>query len=91
MVPRSHAEIVRESGGKQIYNFLIELGFRLPKATTIQNWADRDSIPSDYWNAIERGGFASLKELAAYAESRKLPASVEPVITPAESEGRPAT
>jgi hypothetical protein len=69
---RSHATIVREAGAKRLFEFLVGRGFPIPSASTIHNWASRDAISSEYWNALEEGGFATLKELASYAESRKV-------------------
>lgn len=68
---RSHATIIRDAGIGPLVEFLNARGFDDVKASSIHNWSWRDSIPGIYWNALEEGGFATLKELAAYAESKK--------------------
>jgi hypothetical protein len=68
---RSHADIVRAYGATNLRSYLIEQGFDLPNPSTTQRWADRDSIPEGYWNALARGEIATLTELADAAEARK--------------------
>jgi hypothetical protein len=68
---RSHADIVRTFGATKLRSLLIERGFELPNPSTTQRWADRDSIPGEYWNAIASEGVATLEELAEVAEARK--------------------
>jgi hypothetical protein len=82
---RSHAEIVRTVGATKLHGWLTARGFDVAGVSTVQRWADRDSIPGEIWNALEEGGFATLKELAAYAESKKtgVPAAAE-AATPAQ-------
>jgi hypothetical protein len=47
--------------------------------STPQRWADRDSIPGEYWQALVDIGAAELPELAAAAANRagRAPASAE--------------
>lgn len=67
---RTHSEIVRLFGASNLRRLLIEKGFELPNPTTTQRWADRDSIPDDYWNALAEAGVATLEELAIGADPR---------------------
>ncbi|AYJ85758.1 hypothetical protein D3Y57_06965 [Sphingomonas paeninsulae] len=67
---RSHGEIVREYGAQRLRTLLTEKGFDV-STTTPQRWADRNSIPGDYWNVISNEGIATLEELAFAAEARK--------------------
>ena len=73
---RTHAQIVREYGAQALRNLLVGRGCDLGNPSTTQRWADRDSIPGEYWNAIAEAGIASLEELAAAAAERKWPSSV---------------
>lgn len=78
--PRSHQAIVREITVPRLRRYLDWRGTNpMPSQSAVQRWADRDSIPGEVWNALEEGGFATLKELAAYAESKKTgaPAAVD--------------
>lgn len=83
---RSHAAIIRDAGVQPLMDFLSARGFDDVKASSIHNWSWRDSIPGNVWNALEEGGFATLKELAAYAESKKTgaPAAADPAAPPAQ-------
>jgi len=71
---RTHAQIVRDYGAQALRSHLIGRGYDLGNASTTQRWADRDSIPGEYWNAIADAGIASLDELATAAAGRKRPA-----------------
>jgi TPP-dependent pyruvate/acetoin dehydrogenase alpha subunit len=82
--PRSHRSIVREITVPRLRQFLADRDpDSVPSQSAVQRWGDRDSIPGDVWNALEEGGFATLKELAAYAESKKsgVPAAAEAATT----------
>lgn len=46
-------------------------GVAIPNIGRVHAWTLRDSIPGEYWNALVRAGFATLEELAAYAETKK--------------------
>lgn len=41
------------------------------KASTPQRWADRDSIPGEYWAALVELDAATLDELAGAADARQ--------------------
>lgn len=69
--PRTHRKVLQDAGQTNVFRALLELGLRLAGPSAIQNWAIRDSIPGEYWNALVRAGFATLEELAAYAETKK--------------------
>ena len=71
MQTRTHAEIVRSHGAQALRSLLIDRGYQLPNPSTTQRWADRDSIPGEYWNAIADAGIATLEELATAAAARK--------------------
>ncbi len=68
--PRSHAEVLRTFGVANIRPLLEKRGFEL-SSTAPQRWADRDSIPGEYWKTLQDEGVASYEELAAAAETRK--------------------
>lgn len=70
---RSHAEIVREFGAAALARHLNGRGFEV-KSGTPQRWAERNSIPGEYWNALSEDEIASLEELARAADSRRDPA-----------------
>lgn len=69
--PRSHAEIIRSIGAQNLRKALEAAGLDVPSPSGVQQWVQRDSIPGEYWNAFARAGFATLEELAAYAETKK--------------------
>lgn len=69
--PRSHAEIIRSIGAQNIRKALEAAGLDVPSPSGVQQWVQRDSIPGEYWNPFARAGFATLEELAAYAETKK--------------------
>lgn len=70
--PRSHAEIIRTPGAASVHSSLQNKGFQSLTLGSVNAWAMRDSIPGEYWKALAEGGFATLDELAAYAESKKV-------------------
>lgn len=74
---RSHAQIIREAGAPAIFVALAREGVAIPNIGRVHAWALRDSIPGEYWNAFARAGFATLEELAAYAETKKAITSSE--------------
>ena len=67
---RSHAEIVRAIGAAALTQHLNSSGFSVHPSTP-QRWADRNSIPGEYWSAVVATGKASLDELAAAAAARR--------------------
>lgn len=83
---RSHADVVREIGATKLYGLLTRLGFEVAGVSTVQRWADRDSIPGEFWATLDREGLAQLTELAAYAESKKTgaPAAAQSAASPAQ-------
>lgn len=68
---RSHAEIVRAVGAPVIFSALKNQGIDLGSVGRVHAWTLRDSIPGEYWSAFARAAFATLEELAAYAETKK--------------------
>lgn len=69
---RSHSQVIRDAGPRRIVEFLVGRGFEEVRLSAVHNWASRGSIPGSYWNALEEGGFATLKELATHAETQKV-------------------
>lgn len=67
---RSHADIVRAIGATELHRRLTGRGIVLT-INGVQRWADRDSIPAEYWNALANEGIATLPELATAADARK--------------------
>lgn len=41
----------------------------------VRRWVDSDSIPADWWKPISEAEIATLEELAAAAEARRLASS----------------
>jgi hypothetical protein len=66
---RDHATIVRDYGAQNLARLLNSAGF-VVHASTPQRWADRSSIPGEYWAIIADRKLASLEELAAAADKR---------------------
>lgn len=67
---RTHQKIVQDHGASSLFRDLSERGVKLNQ-TTPQRWADRDSIPSEYWSDVVALGLASLDELANAAALRR--------------------
>ena len=66
---RDHASIVRGHGAQALARLLNAEGFEV-HASTPQRWADRNSIPGEYWAIIAEKNIATLEELAAAADKR---------------------
>jgi hypothetical protein len=66
---RTHTEIIRAVGATALARGLGDLGMKVHQSTP-QRWADRNSIPGQYWAAIASLQIASLEELAAAADAR---------------------
>lgn len=66
---RSHKAIIQAHGASKLHRDLAGVGIDLHKSTP-QRWAERDSIPGEYWEPIARLGIATLEELAKGAASR---------------------
>lgn len=67
-VMRTHSAIVRAIGAAALARLLTEQGVEVGTSTP-QRWADRNSIPGEYWAALDRLNVASLHELAAAADA----------------------
>ena len=67
---RTHAEIVRAIGAANLVRHLTAAGFTVNPSVP-QKWADRDSIPGEYWSLVVDNSDATLEELAAAAAARK--------------------
>lgn len=68
--------MIRSHGASALVRDLARLGVQVHQSTP-QRWADRDSIPGEYWKAISDLGIASLADLAA-AAARGRSAKTEP-------------
>lgn len=66
---RNHSTIVRDYGAQALARLLTHSGI-IVSPTTPQRWADRDSIPGEYWQLLVDSNVASLEELAAAADKR---------------------
>lgn len=66
---RTHSQIVRDYGVAKLHERLTALGFTVSEHAP-KRWIDRDSIPDDYWFALQDEGVASLEELAKGADPR---------------------
>ncbi len=67
---RTHREIVQAHGASALVRDLEAKGITV-NPTTPQRWADRDSIPGEYWATLSEMGVAPLSELAEAAARRK--------------------
>lgn len=67
---RDHAGIVRDFGALALARLLNEEGFNVHSSTP-QRWADRNSIPGEYWAVLAGKKVATLQELAVAADKRK--------------------
>ena len=63
---RTHRAIVQEHGAAALGRDLATRGILLTKSAP-QRWADRDSIPGEYWAPLADMKVATLEELAAAA------------------------
>jgi len=66
---RTHQQIVQSYGASALARDLRSAGVDVHQSTP-QRWADRNSIPGDYWSALEALEAATLSELAAAADAR---------------------
>ena len=73
---RSHQEIIQAHGASKLRRDLAEVGVEL-SLTAAQRWADRNSIPGEYWPAVAHVTGVKVEELAESAEAAKLPAAAE--------------
>lgn len=73
---RSHRAIVQAYGASNLHRDLTGLGIELHKSTP-QRWAERDSIPGEYWEPLTQLRAATLEELAKGAASRLQPLADE--------------
>ena len=69
---RSHREIIQAHGAAALVRDLARIGIEVHQ-TTPQRWADRNSVPGEYWGALVDLGLGTLEELAEAAEARKFP------------------
>lgn len=67
---RTHKDIVQARGASQLVRDLAEKGVRVHQSTP-QRWAERDSIPGEYWKVLSDMGLASLDELAGAASQKQ--------------------
>jgi len=66
MAMRTHTQIVQAFGASNLVRALRERGINVHQSTP-QRWADRNSIPGEYWRPLEDLGAATLPELAEAA------------------------
>lgn len=80
---RTHRQIIEDGGGAaKVAKRLTDDGGVEVEANTIYPWVRTDSIPGHYWPAFERADLATIVELAAHAEAKRL--------TPTPTEGEAA-
>lgn len=63
---------MQEFGAAALVRALADQGL-IVHQTTPQRWADRDSIPGEYWGQLVELKAATLEELAQAAERRRFP------------------
>jgi hypothetical protein len=66
---RTHQKIVQDHGAAKLARDLAAAGIEVHQSTP-QRWADRNSIPGEYWQALVDLDVASLDELARGADPR---------------------
>lgn len=69
---RSHQKIVQDHGASALVRDLADRGIKVHQSTP-QRWADRSSIPGEYWKPLVAIGAATLDELATAAAHRPKP------------------
>lgn len=74
---RTHVQIIADAGGyKELAAKLTQAGNPVA-AEQARFWARRETIPAEYWPAVARAEVATLEELAADFETRKLARAAE--------------
>lgn len=73
---RCHRQIVTDFGASALGHALKARGVHLA-TNTPQRWAERDSVPAQYWPHLEAIGAASIDELMTMARPRKRPENVD--------------
>ncbi len=68
---RTHQKIVQDRGASALVRDLAGLGIAVHQ-TTPQRWADRDSIPAEFWKPLVDLQLTTLDELAQAADERRL-------------------
>lgn len=66
---RTHQKIVQDHGATRLARELAAQGIEVHPSTP-QRWAERNSIPGEYWQALVDLGVSSLDELATAADPR---------------------
>lgn len=69
---RTHQKIIKDAGGATKVAEVLSASGRKVSANTVQGWAREDSISADFWNALADAELATLEELAAYREHKRL-------------------
>ena len=67
---RTHSKIITDAGASKVAHALKERGVRLA-TNTPQRWAERDSIPSQYWPHLCALNLSTSEELFAGDRPRK--------------------
>jgi hypothetical protein len=88
----SHTDIIKAHGATKLATQLAELGHEDMKPGRVQQWANRDSIPPEFWQDLDRLGVTTLADLAA-AKALPLNGEGEEVSMPdlSHTEGQRAT
>jgi DNA-binding transcriptional regulator YiaG len=63
---RSHSDIAKGQDTARQMSELLGVSVH-----TVRSWAQRDSIPPEYWSPLANANIASLNELAAAAAARR--------------------
>lgn len=65
---RTHKQIISSAGAQSVID-RAGLGVTIH---TVRSWQQRDGIPAQYWAALDASGIATLAELAAAADLRRV-------------------
>ena len=74
---RDHSTIIRERGIAAVARAVTTATAPVSTAA-VQRWADRNSIPGEYWEGIARAGVTTLDELARAAAAKRRAADPAP-------------
>lgn len=62
---RSHSDIIKSAGIDAV------IGITAAPENTVRSWVRRDKVPDEHWKRFAEAKFATLTELASYAEAKR--------------------
>lgn len=64
-VMRSHSDIIKAAGIEAV------IAVTAAPENTVRSWVRRDKVPDEHWKRFSDARFATLNELATYAEVKR--------------------